>query len=179
MLRAEKSRVVDDLSAVFGGAAAGVVVVTHYKGLTVAELTELRGRVRAAGAAFRVTKNTLARRALDGTPFASIAPLFKGPTAIAFSKDPAAAPKVVTEFARKNEKLQVVGGGLGGALLDAASVRALAELPSLDELRGRLVGLLNAPASRLAAVLQAPGGQVARVLAAHAEGQRERRQQAG
>lgn len=167
MLRAEKARVIDELSAVFG--ETGVVVVTHYKGLTVAEITDLRTRIRAAGAAFRVTKNTLAQRALDGTPFAAIAELFKGPTAIAFSKDPAAAPKIVSEFARKNDKLQIVGGGLSGTLLDAASVRALAELPSLDELRGRLIGLLNAPASRLVGVLQAPGGQVARVLAAHAE----------
>ena len=167
MLRAEKARVIDDLSGVFGD--TGVVVVTHYKGLSVAEITDLRARMRAAGAAFRVTKNKLAQRALDGTPFAPIADLFKGPTAIAFSKDPAAAPKIVSEFAKKNDKLQIVGGGLSGTLLDAASVRALAELPSLDELRGRLIGLLNAPASRLVGVLQAPGGQMARVLAARAE----------
>lgn len=169
MLRAEKARVIDDLSGVFGD--TGVVVVTHYKGLSVAEITDLRGRIRAAGAAFRVTKNKLAQRALDGTPFAQIADLFKGPTAIAFSKDPAAAPKIVSEFAKKNDKLKIVGGGLSGTVLDAASVRALAELPSLDELRGRLIGLINAPATRLARVLQAPGGQVARVLAAHAEQQ--------
>lgn len=168
MLRAEKERVIDDLNAVFRG-ETGVVVVTHYKGLTVAEITDLRARMREAGAAFRVTKNTLAKRALDGTPFAPIASLFRGPTAIAFSKELAVAPKIVSEFARKNEKLQIVGGGLGGTLLDAAAVRALAELPSLDELRARLVGLLNAPASRLVGVLQAPGGQVARVLAARAE----------
>ena len=167
MLRAEKARVIDDLSGVFGD--TGVVVVTHYKGLSVAEITDLRVRIRAAGAAFRVTKNKLAQRALDGTPFAQIADLFKGPTAIAFSKDPAAAPKIVSEFAKKNDKLQIVGGGLSGTVLDAASVRALAELPSLDELRGRLIGLLNAPASRLVGVLQAPGGQMARVLAARAE----------
>jgi large subunit ribosomal protein L10 len=169
VLRAEKAQVIDDLNAVFN--ETGVVVVTHYKGLTVAEVTDLRGRIRAAGAAFRVTKNKLAQRALDGTPFAPLAPLFKGPTAIAFSKDPTAAPKIVSEFSKKNDKLQIVGGGLSGALLDAASVKALAELPSLDELRARLVGLLNAPASRLVGVLQAPGGQVARVLAAHAEQQ--------
>lgn len=167
MLRAEKARVIDDLSGVFGD--TGVVVVTHYKGLSVAEITDLRGRIRAAGAAFRVTKNKLAQRALDGTPFAQIADLFKGPTAIAFSKDPAAAPKIVSEFAKKNDKLKIVGGGLSGTVLDAASVRALAELPSLDELRAKLIGLLNTPASRLVGLLQAPGGQIARVLAARAE----------
>ena len=171
MLRAEKARVIDDLNAVFG--ATEVVVVTHYKGLNVAEITDLRGRIRAAGAGFKVTKNKLAQRALDGTPFASMAPLFKGPTAIAFSNDVSAAPKIVSEFARRNEKLQIVGGGLSGTLLDADSVKALAELPSLDELRARLVGLLNAPASRLVGVLQAPGGQVARVLAARAEQQQD------
>ena len=158
---------IDELSAVFD--EAGVVVVTHYKGLTVAELSDLRTRSRAVGATFRVTKNKLAQRALDGTPFAPVSELFKGPTAIAFSKDPTSAPKIVAEFAKKNEKLRIVGGGLAGTLLDAASVRALAELPSLDELRGKLIGLLNAPASRLVGLLQAPGGQVARVLAARAE----------
>lgn len=174
MLRAEKAKVIDDLNAVFGG--TGVVVVTHYKGLTVAEVTDLRGQIRAAGAAFRVTKNKLAQRALDGTPFASIAPLFSGPTAIAFSNDPTAAPKIVSAFARKNDKLQIVGGGLSGALLDAASVKALAELPSLDELRAKLVGLINTPASRLVGLLQAPGGQVARVLAARAEQQQQQQE---
>ena len=169
MLRAEKAQVIDDLNGVFN--ATGVVIVTHYKGLTVAEITDLRGRMRAARAAFRVTKNTLAQRAVDGTPFAPLAALFKGPTAIAFSNDPMAAPKIVSEFARKNDKLQIVGGGLSGTLLDPASVRALAELPSLDELRAKLIGLLNAPASRLVGVLQAPGGQIARVLKAHADRQ--------
>lgn len=169
MLRAEKEQVIEDLSAVFGD--TGVVVVTHYKGLSVAEITDLRGRIRAAGASFRVTKNKLAQRAISGTPFAPISNLFVGPTAIAFSEDVTAAPKIVSEFARRNDKLQIVGGGLSGTILDAASVRALAELPSLDELRAKLVGLLNTPASRLVGVLQAPGGQVARVLAARGEQQ--------
>jgi large subunit ribosomal protein L10 len=167
VLRAEKAQVIDDLNEVF--AKTGVVVVTHYKGLTVAEITELRGRIRAAGASFRVTKNKLAQRSLDGTPFAAMAPMFTGPTAIAFSTDPTAAPRIVSEFGKKNDKLKIVGGGLSGTLLDAASVRALAELPSLDELRGKLIGLLNTPASRLVGLLQAPGGQIARVLAARAE----------
>jgi large subunit ribosomal protein L10 len=167
VLRAQKAQVIDELSTVFG--ETGAVVVTHYKGLTVAEVSDLRARMRAAGVAFRVTKNKLAQRALDGTPFARLSPLFTGPTAIAYSKDPAAAAKIVIEFGKKNEKLQIVGGGLGGTLLDAASVRALAELPSLDELRCKLIGLLNAPASRLVGLLQAPGGQVARALAARSE----------
>jgi large subunit ribosomal protein L10 len=167
VLRAEKAQVINDLNAVF--TETGVVVLTHYKGLTVAEITDLRGRMRAAGASFRVTKNKLAQLAVNGTPFAPMASLFKGPTAIAFSKDPTAAPRIISEFGKKNDKLQIVGGGLSGTLLDAASVRALAELPSLDELRAKLVGLLNTPASRLVGLLQAPGGQVARVLAARAE----------
>jgi large subunit ribosomal protein L10 len=167
VLRAHKAQVIEELNAVFD--ETGVVVVTHYKGLTVAEISDLRSRMRAAGASFRVTKNKLAQRAVDGTPFAILSPMFTGPTAIAFSKDPTAAPKIVAEFGKKNEKLQIVGGGLSGTILDAASVRALAELPSLDQLRAKLIGLLNTPASRLVGLLQAPGGQVARALAARAE----------
>ena len=159
---------IDELNAVFG--ETGVVVVTHYKGLTVAEISDLRGadaggrcvvpgHQEQAGAAGAWTAPR-SRRSRD---------LFKGPTAIAFSKDPTAAPQIVSEFGKKNEKLQIVGGGLSGTLLDAASVRALAELPSLDALRGKLIGLLNAPASRLVGLLQAPGGQIARALAARAE----------
>ena len=145
------------------------LVVTHQTGLNVAEVTQLRRQVRGAGASFRVTKNRLARRALAGTPFEPLAPLFTGPTAIAFSRDPVAAAKVVVEFANRNDKLTIIGGGLAGRQLDAAGVKELARLPSLDGLRGKLVGLLQAPATRLAAVLQAPGAQLARVLAAHAE----------
>ena len=169
MLRAEKALLIDDLNAIFG--RSGVVVVTHYKGMTVAEMGALRGQMRAAGASLRVTKNRLAKRALEGTPFAPIGDLFAGPTAIAVSSDPTAAPKVAVEFARRNDKLQIVGGGLAGTLLDANAVRALAELPSLDEMRARLVGLLNAPASRIVGVLQAPAAQVARVLQAFADKQ--------
>lgn len=167
MLRAEKAGVIDDLNGMF--TRSGVVVVTHYKGLTVAEISDLRAQMRAAGASLKVTKNTLARRALDGTPFASIAELFKGPTAIAISPDPTSAPKVAVAYARRNDKLQIIGGGLGGALLDQAAVRALAELPSLDELRARLLSLINTPASRLVGLTQAPGGQLARVLKAYAD----------
>jgi len=167
VLRAEKAQVIDDLHGVF--ASAGVVVVTHYAGLSVPEITELRGQVRRAGGAFRVTKNRLTRRALDGTPFAAVAGQFKGPTAIAWSSDPVAAPKAVIEYARKNEKLKIVGGGLGATLLDPQGVRALAELPPLATVRATLVGLLQTPAARLVGLLQAPGGQIARVLAARAE----------
>ncbi len=145
------------------------MVVTHQTGLNVAEATQLRRQVRGAGARFRVTKNRLARRALAGTPFEPLAPLFTGPTAIAFSRDPLAAAKVVVEFAGRNGKLTIIGGGLSGRPLDAAGIKELASLPSLDALRGKLVGLLQAPAARLATVLQAPAAQLARVLAAYAE----------
>ncbi len=145
------------------------LVVTHQTGLSVAEATRLRREVRGAGARFRVTKNRLAKRALEGTPFAGLAPLFTGPTAIAFSHDPVAAARAAVEFANRNDKLTIVGGSLDGRPLDAAGVRALAALPSLDELRGKIIGLVQAPATKLAGLLQAPGGQLARLLAAHAE----------
>jgi len=145
------------------------VVVTHQTGLSVAEVTQLRRQMRSAGASYRVTKNRLVLRALEGTPFAALAPLFTGPTAIAFSQDPVAAAKAAVEYANRNAKLTIVGGGLLGQLLDQAGIRALAILPSLDELRSKIIGLLNAPATKLAVLLQTPGGQLARVLAAHAE----------
>jgi large subunit ribosomal protein L10 len=145
------------------------MVVTHQTGLNVAEVTQLRRQVRSAGASFRVTKNRLARRALAGTPFETLAPLFTGPTAIAFSRDPIAAARVVVEFANRNDKLTIIGGGLAGRPLDAIGVKELATLPSLDGLRGKLVGLLQAPAARLATVIQAPAAQLARVLSAYAE----------
>lgn len=167
MLRAKKVEIVDDLRDVFG--QAGVVVVTHYKGLSVAEVTELRRGMRDAGARFRVTKNRLAKIALAETAFSPLAGLFTGPTAIAYSLDPVAAPKAAVGFAKRNEKLVIIGGALAGNLLSAEQVRALADLPSIDQLRARLVGLLTTPAARLVGVLQAPGGQLARVLAARAE----------
>ena len=145
------------------------VVVTHQTGLSVAEVTQLRRQMRSAGASYRVTKNRLVLRALEGTPFAALAPLFTGPTAIAFSQDPVAAAKAAVEYANRNTKLTIVGGGLSGQPLDPAGIRALAILPSLDELRSKIIGLLNAPATKLAVLLQTPGGQLARVLAAHAE----------
>ena len=145
------------------------VVVTHQTGLSVAEVTQLRQQMRSAGARYRVTKNRLMRRALEGTEFEGLAPLFTGPTAIAFSQDPVAAAKAAVAYANRNNKLTIVGGGLQGQVLDEAAVKALATLPSLDELRGKIIGLINAPATKLAALLQTPAGQLARVLAAHAE----------
>lgn len=148
---------------------SNLVVVTHHLGLTVAEVTALRQKVRAAGAGFKVTKNRLACRALQGTQFESLDPFFKGPTAICFSKDPVAAAKVVVEYAKTNEKLKILGAGLGTQKLDAEGVKALASLPSLDELRAQLVGMISTPATRIAGVLAAPGGQIARVLSAYAK----------
>ena len=171
MDRAQKQRVVVGLQRELADTAC--VVVTHQSGLSVAEVTLLRQQVRNSGASFRVTKNRLAKRALSGTPFETLSPLFAGPTAIAFSSDPVAAARVVVGYANRNDKLTIIGGGLAGRQMDAAEVRELASLPSLDELRGKLIGLLQAPATRLARVLQTPAGQVARVLAAHAENRGE------
>jgi large subunit ribosomal protein L10 len=171
LLRAQKVPIVESLHGVFEG--AGCVVVTHYKGLTVAEIGELRRQMREAGATFRVTKNRLAKIALADTPFAPLESLFEGPTAVALSADPVAAPKAVTGFAKKNDKLKVVGGGLADHLLSAEDVKMLADLPPLDELRAKLLSLLNTPAARLVGLLQAPGGQLARVLAARAEAEQQ------
>jgi large subunit ribosomal protein L10 len=165
--RSQKEKLVSSLHHDLAETAC--VVVTHQTGLTVAEVTDLRRQMRAAGAGFKVTKNRLAVRALAGTQFEQISGLFTGPTAIAFSRDPVAAAKVAVEFANKNEKFRIVGGSLGERKLDADGVKSLATLPSLDQLRAKLIGLLEAPAGRLAAVLQAPGGQLARVLDAYAK----------
>ncbi len=146
-----------------------LVVVTRHNGLTVAEVTDLRRKMRAAGANFSVTKNRLARIALKGTQFENLDGLFKGPTAIAYSRDPVAAAKVATEYAKANEKLSVLGAGLGRVVLNPDGVLALAKLPSLNELRAALLGMINTPATRIAGVLQAPGGQLARVLSAYAK----------
>ena len=165
MDRTEKEEWVASLKHVFEDAA--VVVVTHYSGLTVAQMTDLRGRMREAGASFRVTKNRLTRLALEGTQYDELSSLFAGPTAIAYSEDPVAAPKVAVNFAKENDNLVVLGGAFGPQMLDVEGVTALARLPSLDELRGRIVGMLNTPATRIAGVLQAPGGQLARVVGAY------------
>ncbi len=167
MDKTEKASVVKTLNGVF--ADAGSVVVAHYTGMTVAEMGELRARMRSAGASFQVAKNRLALRALEGTPSKDLAKLFKGPTGIAFSKDPIAASKVAVTYAKENDKLVILGGVIGTTTLDVAGVKALAALPSLNELRGKIVGLLVAPATKIAGIVQAPGGQLARVIGAYSK----------
>lgn len=167
MDRTEKEALVSSFRQVFQDSA--IVVVTHYSGMTVSEMTDLRGRMRKAGANFKVTKNRLTRLALEGTNFKSLADLFTGPTGIAFSADPVAAAKVAVNYAKDNEKLVILGGAYNGQLLDVKGVQTLAELPSLDELRAKLVGMIQTPATRIAGIMAAPAGQVARVIGAYAK----------
>ena len=169
MDRSQKEKLIASLNKTFQG--ANLVIVTKQAGLTVAEITDLRRQMRAAGAGFKVAKNRLTRRALDGTKYQPLADLFKGPTAIAFSQDPVAAAKVSVEYANKNEKLSIVGGSLGERQLDLKAIKALASLPSLKEVRAQLAGLINTPATRLATVVRAPAGALARVINAHAQKQ--------
>jgi len=165
--RAKKEEIVRRLAGTFREAT--VVVVTHQRGLTVAESTRLRRQMREVGAAYRVTKNRLAKIALAGTPYESLQDLFIGPTAIAWSHDPVAPAKVAARFAKDSGKLTIIGGALGARTLSTAEIEELARLPSLDELRARLVGLIATPGTRIAQVLNAPAGQVARVFSAYAE----------
>ena len=165
--RTEKREFVSSLAAVF--AETSMVVVTRNNGLTVAEVTVLRRKMREAGAHFKVAKNRLAVLALDGTNFNGIAPLLKGPTALAWARDPVAVAKVAVDFAKTNEKLVLIGGSLGTQMLNADGIKALAELPSLDALRAGLVGMISTPATRIAGVLAAPAGQLARVFAAYSK----------
>jgi large subunit ribosomal protein L10 len=166
MDRAEKAELVTSLQQVFRN--TNVVVVCHYAGLTVAQMSALRRQMRQAGASVQVAKNRLAKIALEGTDVASISALMKGPTLIAYSGDPVAAPKVVSDFAKANEKLVILGGAMGKTALDPNGVKALASLPSLDELRAKLVGLIQAPATKIAQVVTAPAAKVARVFGAYA-----------
>ena len=166
MDRAAKTKLVASLNQVFSN--TGVVVVTHNLGLTVSQMNDLRGRMAEAGGSVKVTKNRLTKLALEGTDVEGIKGLFSGPTVLMYSDDPVAAPRIVAEFAKKNEKLVVLGGSLGTTTLDVSGVKALAELPSLDELRAKLVGMISTPATRIAGILQAPAGQVARVFGAYA-----------
>jgi large subunit ribosomal protein L10 len=163
--RAEKREVVTALHDVF--AKTGVVVVAHYAGLTVAQMTKLRSEMRSAGGKVKVAKNRLVKLALEGTDAKGIADLLKGPTCLAFSADPIAAPKVAVKFAKANEKFVILGGTMGSTVLDAKGVSSLADLPSLDELRGKLIGLLQAPASKIARTLNEPGASLARVIGAY------------
>ncbi|MCH7693941.1 MAG: 50S ribosomal protein L10 [Proteobacteria bacterium] len=167
MDRSQKEELVASLHRVFEEAA--IVVVTHYSGLTVADMGDLRDRMRAEGASFKVTKNRLTRRALEGTKFQDLRDLFTGPTAIAYSENPVSAAKVAVNFAKDNDNLVVLGGAFGAERLDVDRIEVLAALLSLDELRAQFVGLINAPATRIVGVLQAPAGQIARVLGAYAE----------
>lgn len=166
MERAEKTELVATLNAVFK--TTGVIVVAHNKGLTVNQVNDLRGKMSQAGATVKVAKNRLAKLALDGTDASGIKDLFTGPTMVAYAADPVSAPKVAAEFAKANEKFVVLGGALGKTVLDANAVKALAELPSLDQLRAKIVGMIQTPATRIAGVLAAPGGQLARVINAYA-----------
>ena len=166
MDRAQKAESIETLKGVF--ADSGAVVVTHYMGLTVAEMTDLRGKLREQGAQLKVVKNTLVQKALDGSVGEAGDALFKGPVAIAYAPDPVSAAKVATQYAKDNEKFTVVGGLMGQQVLDVKGISALATLPSLDQLRGKIIGLLQAPATKVAGVLQAPAGQLARVIGAYA-----------
>src|SRR5436309_5364991 len=164
--RAGKKELVAALNAALK--ATNVVVVAHYSGLTVAQMQNLRRQMKHAGAAVKVAKNRLARIALDGTDVATIAPLLKGPALIAFSGDPVAAPKVAVDFAKAHERFVILGGAMGPTALDPNGVKALAALPSLDELRAKIVGLISAPATKIAQVVNAPGAKLARVVQAYA-----------
>jgi len=166
MDRTQKTEVVSALNVTFG--EAGVVVVTRNLGLTVAQSTELRGKMREVDASYKVTKNRLTKIAVKDTDYESISDLLTGPVALATSIDPVAAAKVVVDFAKTNDKLEVVGGAMGSTLLDVDGVKALASMPSLDELRGKLVGLIQAPATKLATLTQEPAAQLARVFNAYA-----------
>ncbi len=167
MDRGEKAAAVAELKQTFS--EVGVVVVTRNLGMTVAQSTILRNRMREAGAAYKVSKNKLARIALDGTDYLSLGDMLTGPVGLASSVDPVAAARVVVEFAKTTDKFEIVGGAMGATALDEAGVKALATLPSLDELRAKIVGLLVAPATKLATIAQAPAAQIARVLSAYAE----------
>lgn len=165
MERAQKKELVASMNEVFSNTS--VVVVAHYTGLSVAEMTELRRRMREAGGSVKVAKNKLVKIALEGTPVEGISEMFSGPTVIAYSDDPVTAPKIAANYAKDNEKLVILGGAMGETLLDPNGVKTLAELPSLDELRGKLVGLLQAPAGKIAQVVSAPAGKLARVISAY------------
>lgn len=167
MDRAEKREFVSELNEVFK--ASGSVVVASYAGVTVAQMNDLRSKMRASGGTVKVAKNRLAKIALHGTESEKINGLFKGQTLICYSDDPIVAPKIASEFAKTNDKFVVIGGAMGATVLDAENVKALATLPSLDELRAKLVGMIQTPATRIAGVLQAPAGQLARVFNAYAE----------
>ena len=162
MDRAQKEKVVDELGQIFE--SSGVVVIAHYAGLTVAEMQDLRGRMRAAGGSVRVAKNRLAKIALDGKPNASIADLLTGMTVLAYSEDPVAAAKVAEDFAKDNKKFEILGGAMGENALDRAGVEAVSKMPSRDELIASIVGCIGAPASNIAGAIGAPASNIASIL---------------
>lgn len=166
MNRSEKTDAVAALNANFN--AAAVVVVTRNLGLTVAQSTELRNKMRDAGASYKVAKNSLAKIALKDTQYDGISDMLTGPVALATSTDPVAAAKIAVEFAKTNDKLEIIGGGMGDVVLDVDGIKALASLPSLDELRAKIIGLVQAPATKIAQVVTAPAGKLARVFGAYA-----------
>ena len=166
MDRVQKTETVASLNKTFS--ETSVVVITRNLGLTVAQSTDLRTRMRSAGGSFKVAKNSLAKRAIEGTEYAPIGDMLTGPTALATGADPVAPAKVIIEFAKTNDRLEIVGGAMGATLLDANGVKSLAALPSLDELRAKIVGLIVAPATKLATITQAPAAQLARVMGAYA-----------
>jgi large subunit ribosomal protein L10 len=165
--RAEKQAMVTMLQDVFQ--SAGAVIVAHYAGLTVADMTELRVKMKDAGGSVKVAKNRLAKLALKDTEADHISDLLQGPTLLAYSEDPVAAPKVIAEFAKTHENLVILGGAMGATHLDVDGVKKLATMPSLDELRAKIVGMINAPATRIAQVVNAPAGQLARVFKAYSD----------
>ena len=166
MNREEKAELIKKLNSTFNN--AGVVVVTHQSGLTVEESTDLRVKMREVGARYQVAKNRIVKLALKDTKYENIIDLFSGPTAIAVSKDPVSAPKTIFKFAKENDKLSIIGGGLDGKTLSVDEVKQLASLPSLDELRGKLVGLIKSPSQKLASIAVAPANKLVNVLHAKA-----------
>ena len=167
MNRTEKAELIETLQSAFN--ESSTIVVAHQVGMTVAESGDLRRKMREAGAGFKVTKNRIAKLALKGTRFEDLENLFTGPTAVGMSQDPVAAAKAIVDYAKGNKKITIIGGSMDGKTLDKAGVEALAKMPSLDELRGKLVGLVQAPAAKVARVTQAPAGKLARVIQARAD----------
>jgi large subunit ribosomal protein L10 len=165
--RTLKTEAVEDLKGALSDQAFAMVV--HSTGLSVAEVSALRGKIRAVGASYRVEKNTLIRLALKGSTFEGLTPLMKGPTALAYAKDPVAVAKVMVDFAKTNTKIKVLGANLNGQMLDVKATQQLASLPPLNELRAKIVGMIQTPATRIAGILRAPAGQLARVMSAKAK----------
>ena len=167
MNRTEKAELIETLQSAFN--ESSTIVVAHQVGMTVAESGDLRRKMREAGAGFKVTKNRIAKLALKGTRFEDLDSMFTGPTAVGMSQDPVAAAKAIVDYAKGNKKITIIGGSMEGKILDQAGIEALAKMPSLDELRGKLVGLVQAPAAKMARVTQAPAGKLARVIQARAD----------